>query len=64
MNQQPTNQEKRLPFLEAVCWDLHDVYALTPAEMLTRYENGLQYEGILGELDGDERAFFEALKSQ
>ena len=62
MKQQTVNQEKRLPFLEAVCWDLRDVYALTPAQMLTRYEKGLEYEGILGEFDQDERTFFEALK--
>ena len=64
MKQQTVNQEKHLPFLEAVCWDLRDVYALTPAQMLTRYEKGLEYEGILGELDQDERTFFEALKKE
>lgn len=64
MKQQTVNQEKHLPFLEAVCWDLRDVYALTPAQMLTRYEKGLEYEGILGELHQDERTFFEALKKE
>ena len=64
MKQQTVNREKQLPFLEAVCWDLRDVYSLTPAQMLTRYEKGLEYEGILGELDPDERAFFEALKKE
>ena len=62
MKQKAVNQKRRLPFLEAVCWDLHDVYALTPAQMLTRYEKGLEYEGILGELDQEERTFFETLK--
>ena len=45
MKQQTANQGKRLPFLESVCWDLHDVYALTPTQMLTRYEKGLEYDG-------------------
>lgn len=62
MNHQTINRAKYLPFLEAVCWDLRDVYCLTPAQMLTRYEKGLEYEGILGELEPDERAFFEELK--
>lgn len=62
MTQQTVNQGKRLPFLEAVCWDLRDVYALTPAQMLTRYENGLEYDGILANLEQDERVFIETLK--
>ena len=64
MKQQTVNQDRQLPFLEAVCWDLRDVYALTPAQMLTRYEKGLEYDGILGKFEQDERAFFEALKKE
>lgn len=62
MNHRTINRVMHLPFLEAVCWDLRDVYCLTPAQMLTRYEKGLEYEGILGEFEPDERAFFEELK--
>ena len=64
MKQHPVKQKKHLPFLEAVCWDLHDVYALTPTQMLTRYEKGLEYEGILAELEQGERAFIETLKRE
>ena len=62
MKQQTANEDKRLPFLEAVCWDLHDVYALTPTQMLTRYEKGLEYDGVLANLEQGERAFIETLK--
>lgn len=64
MKQQTANQDKRLPFLEAVCWDLHDVYALTPTQMLTRYEKGLEYDGVLANLEQNERAFIETLKRE
>ena len=64
MKQQTVNQDKRLPFLEAVCWDLRDVYALTPAQMLTRYEKGLEYDGVLAELEQGERMFIETLKKE
>ena len=64
MKQQTANQGKRLPFLESVCWDLHDVYALTPTQMLTRYEKGLEYDGVLANLEQGERAFIETLKRQ
>ena len=64
MKQHPVKHKNHLPFLEAVCWDLHDVYALTPAQMLTRYEKGLEYEGILVELKQGERAFIETLRTE
>ncbi|WP_262731430.1 hypothetical protein [Alloalcanivorax marinus] len=51
----------RLPFLEAVCWDLRDVHGLTPDEMLNRYERGWEYRGALADLEGQERAFVHKL---
>lgn len=48
---------KHLPFLEAVCWDLRDVYNLTPDEMLSRYERGWEYRGALADVEGEEKAF-------
>ena len=31
---------KKLPFLEAICWQTKNVYQFTPEEMLSRYERG------------------------
>lgn len=48
---------ERLPFLEAICWDLGDVHDLTPDEMLNRYERGWDYRGTLADVEGNEKAF-------
>ena len=48
------NVPKKLPFLEAVCWDLGDVYALDLNEMLNRYERGCENKFVLAELNGAE----------
>lgn len=51
----------KLPFLEAVCWDLGDIYALNLDEMLSRYERGWDNKGVLADLDGDEKNFVAEL---
>lgn len=51
----------KLPFLEAVCWDLDDVKVLAPDEMLSRYERGWDNRGVLADLDGDEKNFVAQL---
>lgn len=52
---------QRLPFLEAICWQIIDVQHFTSAEMLRRYEQGWQYRGILGNLGVEELEFVQAL---
>ncbi|MFH0730559.1 MAG: hypothetical protein V2B19_29970 [Pseudomonadota bacterium] len=51
----------RLPFLEAVGWAIKDVRQLTFYEMLTCYERGWHYRGVLAELQGDELNFVREL---
>jgi len=41
----------KLPFLEAICWDLGDVNVLALDEMLNRYERGWENRGVLADLD-------------
>ncbi len=55
------NIPEKLPFLEAVCWDLGDVYALNPDEMLNRYERGWENRGVLADLYGAEKRFLTQL---
>ncbi len=55
------NIPERLPFLEAVCWDLRDVRDLTPDEMLNRYERSWDYRGSLADVEGKEKAFIKEL---
>ncbi len=50
-----------LPFLEAISWFDADPYALTPPEMLSRYERGWRYLGVLGQPSAEERAYLRAL---
>jgi len=52
---------KKLPFLEAVCWQTEDVKRFTPDEMLRRYEQGWDYQGVLGELSAEELRFVKKL---
>ncbi|WP_133493148.1 hypothetical protein [Alcanivorax sp. 24] len=61
--QQQTNFDmpERLPFLEAVCWELRDVHNLTLEEMLNRYERGWAYRGALADLEGPEKTFVRKL---
>lgn len=52
---------QKLPFLEAVCWQTEDVRRFTPDEMLRRYEQGWDYQGVLGELSAEELRFVKEL---
>ena len=47
----------KLPFPEAVCWDLGDVRVLDPDEMLNRYERGWENRDVLADLTGSEKIF-------
>lgn len=51
----------KLPFLEAICWDLHDVNLLTLDEMLNRYERGWNYRGVLADIPIQEQRFIANL---
>jgi hypothetical protein len=50
-------QPNKLPFLEAVCWDLCDYTLLNPDEILDRYERGWGYRGVLADISEEERLF-------
>jgi hypothetical protein len=52
---------KKLPFLEAICWQTKDVYHFTPEEMLSRYERGWQYRTLFDNLEGEELNFLKDL---
>jgi aldehyde:ferredoxin oxidoreductase len=43
-----------LPFLKAICWQTADIKQLTPAEMLSRYEQGWHFGGVLGQPSAEE----------
>lgn len=57
----PLQPPAELPFLKAICWQTEDVSHFTPDEMLSRYERGWAYNGVLADLEGDERAFVARL---
>lgn len=50
-----------LPFLEAISWFDAEPYALTPFEMLRRYESGMQHHGVLATMGEQERVYVRAL---
>ena len=52
---------EKLPFLEAICWDLHDVNLLTQDEILDRYERGWSYKGVLVDIPPQERKYIASL---
>ncbi|MGD1908752.1 MAG: nucleotidyl transferase AbiEii/AbiGii toxin family protein [Leptolyngbyaceae cyanobacterium] len=52
----------RLPFLNEICWQVTDVYQLTPLEMLRCYERGWRYRS--GPLDATEQQFVDRLVQQ
>ena len=52
---------EKLPFLEAVCWDLHNINLLTDDEALNHYERGWCYKDVLADLSGEEEAFMAHL---
>ncbi len=68
----PTSQEsppaeadlrtpEELPFLASISWFDADYRRLEPLEMLSRYEAGWRYLGVLGEPSQEEKRFIRAL---
>jgi hypothetical protein len=57
----PPVAPRKLPFLEAICWQTDDVYHFSPEQMLSRYERGWMYRSLFGNLDGEELTFLKAL---
>jgi hypothetical protein len=55
------NIPQKLPFLESICWQITDVYRLTPEEMLSCYERGWKYGEIFNNLKGEELIFITEL---
>ncbi len=53
-----------LPFLRAICWQTEDIAHFTLDEMLSRYERGWVYNGVLADLEGEERAFVARLAKE
>jgi len=62
--QTPEKQPDNLPFLQAICWQTTNVRRMTSEEMLTRYERGWNYLGVLGDLTEEERQFVRHLAAQ
>jgi hypothetical protein len=56
-----TPTPKKLPFLEAICWQTENVYRFTPEQMLSRYERGWQYRKLFNNLEGEELNFLKEL---
>lgn len=63
-SQKTSPATKKLPFLEFLCWQMGDVYQLTPAEMLSRYERGWRYRDIWEPLDSAEQQWIKDLAIQ
>lgn len=59
----PTLPERprELPLLEAISWFDADPYALSPEEMLARYERGWRHAGVLADPSPEELAYVAAL---
>lgn len=56
---------ERLPFLEALCWDLPaGIQGLDEDDALNRYERGWNYHGVLAEAGKEEKAFIKHLADQ
>ena len=53
----------RLPLLEAISWFDADPYALTPLEMLQRYERGWRHAFAIAEPSAEELRYVAALVS-
>jgi hypothetical protein len=52
---------ERLPFLESISWFDRDYRALSPLEMLQRYEAGWRWLGVLTDPSPEERTFIREL---
>lgn len=55
------NIPEKLPFLEKLCWQRKDIESLTLSEMLSIYERGWHYRGVLGDLSQTEALFVQQL---
>ncbi len=58
---QTLQKPEKLPFLEAVCWDLRDVSVLSQDEILDRYERGWGYKGVLADINPQEKQYIANL---
>lgn len=52
---------RKLPLLEAISWFDADPYALSPFEMLKRYESGWRHLGVLADPSAEELAYVTVL---
>lgn len=52
---------ERLPFLESISWFDRSYRALSPLDMLRRYESGWRHRGVLGEPSPEEWDFIREL---
>lgn len=55
---------QKLPFLNAISWQLVDCRQLSLEEMLHQYERNWHYRGVLGDLTAEESAFVQQLSQQ
>ena len=51
----------KMPFLEAICWQIANIQNLSLKEMLCRYESGWHYWGVLGEPNSEELIFIQQI---
>ncbi|MCC3444965.1 MAG: nucleotidyl transferase AbiEii/AbiGii toxin family protein [Microcoleus sp. PH2017_29_MFU_D_A] len=51
----------KMPFLQAICWQIANVKNLSVPEMLCRYESGWHYWGVLGEPNSEEIIFIQQI---
>lgn len=59
--EQTLRTPEKLPFLEAICWDLGDVNLLSQDEILDRYERGWAYQGVLADILPQEKLYIANL---
>jgi len=52
---------ERLPFLESISWFDRDYRALSPLDMLRRYEASWRHQGVLADPSPEEWAFIREL---
>lgn len=57
----PPTRPEWLPLLESLAWFDADPYALSPLEMLERYERAWQYTGVLDGPSAEELAYVRDL---
>lgn len=52
---------KKLPFLEALCWQTKNIYDFTIEEMLSCYERGWKYRSLFNNLETEELEFIKTI---